>query len=29
MRRHAAGQRAEVALEGDVAASLRALGYFD
>jgi arylsulfatase A-like enzyme len=27
--RHAPGDRAEVALEGDVAASLRALGYFD
>jgi arylsulfatase A-like enzyme len=29
MKRHAAGERAEVALEEDVAASLRALGYFD
>jgi arylsulfatase A-like enzyme len=29
MKRHAPGERAEVALEEDVAASLRALGYFD
>jgi arylsulfatase A-like enzyme len=28
-KRHAAGDRADVALEQDVAASLRALGYFD
>jgi len=28
-RRHAVGDRADVALEADVAASLRALGYFD
>jgi arylsulfatase A-like enzyme len=29
MKRHDAGDRADVALEADVAASLRALGYFD
>jgi arylsulfatase A-like enzyme len=29
MKRHAVGERAEVALEEDVATSLRALGYFD
>jgi arylsulfatase A-like enzyme len=28
-KRHAAGDHADVAMEADVAASLRALGYFD